>query len=187
MENIVRNHLPSDWKNPNFSHYKLKVVPPSSMLYHQLSSKATFWKVIQIETIENSHMYAQFLLKKEQYKLKFGNENVVKELFHCTSRDNLFEIAQSNFDFRQVSRSKFGNGVSFSPSPEYAHNVSGNDGCMIVCDVLVGASQIVGFPFWPNASLPSQTVDTTQSKNSKVFVKYCDNEFYPKYAITYTI
>lgn len=187
MEQLIQTYLPKDWsKMDDDVDYKLVKIKRKSKLFNELANKTKCYDdACTIYRIENPMLYAQFLLKKKQYELTLKKSNVVYELFHCTHEDFLDSIADSNFDYRQISRGKFGNGVCFSPDPDYAHKVAGNTGCMIVADVLIGHTSVVDWPYWPEYDLPSHPTDTTQNKNCTVYVKYQDNEFYPKYAVTY--
>lgn len=61
-----------------------------------------------------------YLLKKEEYKIKYGH---VKErkLIHCTTDSAVKEIIKDNFNWRLVVRGKYGIGTSFSPNADYAN------------------------------------------------------------------
>lgn len=136
----------------------------------------------KIVRIKNPFLYIQFCLQKEMY-IKDGGR--VIELFHDTAQCNIASIASSNLNYRLVRRSKFGQGVSFSPCPTYANKHSshsnGNNRAMTIADVLVHRLQEGS-----NTKIPNIGYDTTTGNNRKVYVKYFDNEFYPKYAVYYT-
>lgn len=64
-----------------------------------------------------------YILKKEEYNVRYGTVNELL-LFHATSAANVDPIRKDNFDWRKVSRGKFGLGSSFSDSAQYANNLA---------------------------------------------------------------
>jgi hypothetical protein len=81
---------------------------------------------------------------------------------------------------------KFGQGVSFSPSAAYANthckrNYSARR-AVIIAQVLVRATCDGHY----GMVLPNSGADTSTGNFHSVYVKYCDNEFYPKYVAYYT-
>lgn len=84
-----------------------------------------------------------------------------------------------------VTRAKFGQGVSFSPSANYANKQccknNGNERAMIICKVLVCAKHC-GYYM---TKLPNSGYDTTGDSRGNVYVKYHDDEFYPEYIAYY--
>lgn len=182
----LKNHLPSEWGIVYFSEeYKLEEIPPSSRLFRKLNAKVQGSFNLETEKIvrvKNPNLYLQYSLHKEMC-LKDGGR--VVELFHDTAQSNVTSIAATNLNYRFVSRSKFGYGVSFSPSPSYANKYSakenGSKRAMIIADVLVrrcyrGSSEVV---------VPKNGYDTTTGNGTNVYVKYFDNEFYPKCVVYY--
>jgi hypothetical protein len=110
----------------------------------------------------------------------------VKELFHATDIANIPSICTDNLDWRRSVRTKFGDGVSFTPSADYANTYCNRSvplkRAMIIADVLVSST-------WPGCQgmvLPPHGTDTSTGNGDYVFVKYSDNEFYPKYVASYT-
>jgi len=78
---------------------------------------------------------------------------------------------------------KFGSGVSFSPSAAYV-NIYCNGGigssrALIVARILVGISHEGDC----GTKLPCQGYDTTVGNCEQVYVKYYDNEFYPQHVV----
>ena len=137
-------------------------------------------KVVQVY---NPYLYSHFLIKKAEYETR--GHVVTRELYHDTGEDKVDSILTTNLDWRRVVRAKFGKGVSFSPDPAYANRQSshsnGTNRAMIVADVLIG-KKIDGNPC---QKLPPDGFDTTCGNNNSVYVKYYDNEFYPKYVVYY--
>ncbi|KAF5273436.1 hypothetical protein FQA39_LY07453 [Lamprigera yunnana] len=111
--------------------------------------------------------------------------SVVKELYHDTGSGKVQSILNKNLDRRYAHRVKYGYAVSFSPNPKYANQESsrnnGTSRAMIVADVLVHQSENVS----SSVILPSQGYDTTIGNCGQVYVKYYDDEFYPKFVVYY--
>jgi hypothetical protein len=108
------------------------------------------------------------------------------ELFHATDVSNIPSITTDNLDWRRSVRVKFGRGVSFSPEASYANkhcqpNYSALQ-AMIIAQVLVRTS----CGGYYGMILPNSSADTSTGNCGSVYVKYCDNEFYPKYVAYYT-
>jgi hypothetical protein len=124
-----------------------------------------------------------YLLKKEEYLQRHG---IVKELelFHATSPDNVPSITRNNLDWRRSVRTKFGEGVSFSPNASYANLHCNRNNppsrAMFIAKVLFhsacGGHSAMKLP------VPA---DTSTGNSGSVFVKYSDNEFYPTYVAYY--
>lgn len=77
--------------------------------------------VEEVFEIKNSFLEKMYELKKEEYNVRYRTVNELL-LFHATSAANVQSIRKDNFDWRKVSRGKFGLGSSFSDSAEYANN-----------------------------------------------------------------
>lgn len=180
-----RDHLPSDWGDVDFSQeYELEEIPAYSPMFYQLRAKCGYEHTTeQIVRVKNPFLYLQYTLHKEMYKKNGGR---VVELFHDTAQCNVHSIARNNLDYRYVRRSKFGKGISFSPSPFYANRYSsqgnGTRRAMIVADVLLHKEHRGRY----STKIPSYGYDGTYGNGYNVFVKFFDNEFYPKYVVYYT-
>jgi hypothetical protein len=120
---------------------------------------------------------------KEEYVKRYGSVTEM-ELFHATSTDNIWSITRNNFDWRRSVRTKFGEGVSFSPSARYANlhcnRRNPSRRAMFVAKVLVNSS-CNGHSMM---KLPVDA-DTSTGNDGSVYVKYSDNEFYPTYVAYY--
>lgn len=178
-------HLPGDWIT--YGNSDITEIHSSSSLYNSLKNEICNYSfclaVTKIERVENKHLYSQYLIKKEEYKAR-GCLTELK-LYHDTAQDNIPSIVRTNLDYRRVHRAKYGTGVSFSPYPAYANKQSARSNgklrAMIVADVLIGNQEHVRY----GSILPSNSYDTTVGGYNNVYVKYFDNEFYPKYIISY--
>ncbi|KAF2901082.1 hypothetical protein ILUMI_05138 [Ignelater luminosus] len=188
VSNVIQQYLPAHWTNMRYCYedYELVELPPHSTEYRTLSSRVngTFnLGTHKIARVQNPYLYTQFLLKKEEYATR-GHVNVC-ELYHDTAEHKIDSIISGNLDWRLASRVKYGKGVSFSPSPSYANQESsranGTDRAMVVADVLLGKLEIVS----GCKELPTNGYDTTIGNCGQVYVKYYDNEFYPKFIVYY--
>ncbi|KAF5273469.1 hypothetical protein FQA39_LY07486 [Lamprigera yunnana] len=189
METIISHYVPSEWQTSNVYNFNKPIeydIPTHNSLYEQLSRKVSGnfnLGVTRITRVENRHLYGLFLINKEEYESR--GFTVVKELYHDTGRDKVQNILNKNLDRRYAHRVKYGRGVSFSPNPNYANQESsrhnGTSRAMIVADVLVHQYETV----YSTVDLPSQGCDTTIGNDGQVYVKYYDNEFYPKFVIYY--
>lgn len=181
-----RNHLPSDWGKVDFSdEYVLEDIPSDSQLFRNLRQKVDgsyMGTVEKIVRVKNPYIYLQYLLHKEMYEKNGGR---VVELFHDTAQRNVHSIAGTNLNYRCVSRGKYGQGISFSPSPSYAHRYSsrrnGIFSAMFIADVLLHKEHEGDY----STKIPNSGYNGTWGNAFQVYVKYFDNEFYPKYVVYY--
>lgn len=124
-----------------------------------------------------------YLLTKEEYVKRYGHVTEM-ELFHATGAHNIPSITRNNLDWRRSVRTKFGEGVSFSPDAGYANRQCNRSNpltrAMFVAKVLVHSS----CSGHSAMTLPS-LADTSTGNSGSVYVKYRDNEFYPTYVAYY--
>jgi hypothetical protein len=143
-------------------------------------------KIDTVERVQNPYLWGSYMLKKEEY-INYLGLGVVNEekLFHATAKGNVYSIVRNNFDWRRTKRTRYGHGVSFTPSAEYANtycnNKAGTMRALILARVLVKMATKGHY----GTKLPPPPNDTTTGKNGKVVVKYADNEFYPEYVVYY--
>ncbi|KAI4454957.1 poly [adp-ribose] polymerase [Holotrichia oblita] len=165
-------------------HYKEFELSKYSRLYQDLELQGVE-NVKRITRVECPYLYGLFLLTKAEYESRGVTFSVTK-LFHDTAEDKINSILNTNLDRRMACRVKFGRGVSFSPSTVYANKQSsrsnGRKRAMIVADVLIGNQEECDCY---GQDLPSGDNDTTIGNSGKVYVKFYDNEFYPKYIMYY--
>lgn len=130
-------------------------------------------KINEIVKVNNLYLYSHFLIKKAEYETR--GSMYIRELYHDTAESNVDSILKTNLDWQRIYRGKYGYGVSFSPSPEYASKWStrsnGYSRAMIVADVLIGKSTAVG----SSVILPPDDCDTTTDIELEVCVKFYDN------------
>jgi hypothetical protein len=144
-------------------------------------------KIDKVERVQNPYLWGSYVLKKEEY-MNYPGFDIVKEekLFHATAEENINSIVLNNLDWRRTKRTRYGHGVSFSPSAEYASTYcspnAGSARALILARVLVKMATKGHY----GTKLPPPPFDTTTGKHGNVVVKYADNEFYPEYVLYYT-
>jgi len=140
----------------------------------------------EVVRVQNPYLWGCYLLKKEECINRSDYSITEKVLFHATSQSNVDSITEDNLDWRRSVRTKFGCGVSFSPSATYANTWCnrdiGSDRALIVARVLVGNSHGGGY----YTTLPHEGYDTTDGRCKQVYVKYYDHEFYPEHVVYYS-
>jgi len=139
----------------------------------------------KVVRVQNPYLWGCHLLKKDECIKCSCHPVTEKVLFHATSQSNIDSITKNNLDWRRSVQTKFGCGVSFSPSATYANTYCnrdiGSSRALIVARVLVGISHEGRH----GTVLPCQGYDTTEGNDEQVYVKYYDNEFYPEHVVYY--
>ncbi|KAK7866681.1 hypothetical protein R5R35_003225 [Gryllus longicercus] len=187
---ILSACTPRTWE-PMTSEMKLFHLSETSKEFKNVVRKVNRTLNVPVKSvlrIENPYLWGCYQLKKLEY---ITNEVPVREmeLFHCTAQTNIPSIATNNLNWRKCIRSRFGEGISFSPSAAYANYYAnqeiGMDRALILTTVLVGR-EILGEK---TMSHPPKLFDTSFGRKygeTIVYVKYCDYEFYPSYVAYYT-
>ncbi|XP_060879749.1 protein mono-ADP-ribosyltransferase PARP12-like [Metopolophium dirhodum] len=145
----------------------------------------------QIRLVHVPQMYGMYMLREEELKLTIGRSVQKKLLFHVTTEARAMESLDSGLDWRRSRRNKFGCGVSFSDDADYANFYADNftseeTRVIMICSVLVSETYVVPRQNDGNSLVvPPSRADTTVSDNSRVYVKYNDNDFYPLYFVHY--
>ncbi|KAJ4441515.1 hypothetical protein ANN_11371 [Periplaneta americana] len=186
---VLDKHTPSTWDSmSSYSEVKLVELSEYSSEYEEVKSKIKETSRILIKKVvrvQNPYLWGCYQLKKAECTLRAPSSVEEKKLFHATAQDNIESITEDNLDWRRSWRTKYGEGVSFSPYARYANtycNLScGTRRAFILARVLVGKSAEGNY----STELPPPDCDTTVSYDDNVIVKYCDNEFYPEYIAYY--
>lgn len=180
LEEILKDPLAKYWEANEWNPCALREVEKGSIeynrietLFYQTSRGITLKK---IERVENPYLLGSYLLKRK----KLQQDGVVSErdFFHGTRECYVDDICTFNFDWRKSKGCKFGQGVSFTPEVSYAQHYT-CDGVIILARVLVG-KVITGSNL---TILPPEGFDTTWNGKGTVYVKYEDDDFYPRYVI----
>ena len=191
LESAKKGHQPSTWNDMTAgTEVVLVKLTKGSQEYKSVMSKVNLrwmpeYGPEKIVRVQNPYLWGCYLLKKAECINRSGCSVTEKVLFHATGQSNIDSITKNNLDWRRSVRTKFGCGVSFSPSASYAETWCNRGiGCyraLIVAKVLVGNSHGGGY----GTELPRAGCDTTVGNRGQVYVKYYDHEFYPEYVIYY--
>lgn len=152
----------------------------------KVSNKSSNY-VDNIERIENHYLMSAYLLKREEYRNRYGGNFQEELLFHGTKKQNVYSICMNNFDWRRNGENRrrcYGQGVAFTSISFYATHSTDK---MEESKVIIVAKVLLGKIFQSANTLiiPPVGYDTTQINKGKDFIKFDDNEFYPAYVITY--
>ncbi|KAK7866680.1 hypothetical protein R5R35_003224 [Gryllus longicercus] len=188
---LVNICTPSTWQGMS-SEMLLYDLPQESEEFNSVRRQIHSTLTVHVKSVirvQNPYLWGSYQLKKMEYKAKNISVREI-QMFHCTAESNIDSIATNNLDWRRSTRSKFGQGVSFSPSAEYANKYAnfniGTDRALILTSVLVGR-ETQGYE---SMKFPPKLYDTSFGNRNRngtlVYVKYCDHEFYPKYVAYYT-
>ncbi|KAJ9587299.1 hypothetical protein L9F63_019175, partial [Diploptera punctata] len=163
-------------------------LPKSSVEYKDVVRRINSTLMVAIKKVvkvDNRLLKDYYNQNKEKYRISLNGIFQEMQLFHATAERNVESIVTYNFDKNRTVRSKFGRGVSFSPSAEYANRYCnrnvGYNRALILTKVLVGKSHAGSY----STHQPMDGYDTTTGNQGKVYVKYKDNEFYPEYVAYY--
>ena len=188
VDEVIINHLPEKWSDMDFDEVKTIKLHHKSQEFQDVREKIQSTLnvfIYKVMRVQNPYLWGSYLLMKGEYKKRLNKSPRELLLFHATSQKNVESIVQDNFDWRCTKRSKFGKGVSFSPSAKYANTYcnsnAGNKRALILTKVLVGKCH----PGEHWMKVPSDDRDTTLGNGNRVYVKYGDNEFYPQYVAYY--
>ncbi|KAJ8979424.1 hypothetical protein NQ317_002204 [Molorchus minor] len=185
-------HFTWDLKNYGKEAYKLVDLEQTSSEYCRIKqsfdlSMKKRYTVTKIR-VENPYLLVQYNLKKWHKQSKYVG-CVERQLFHGTSKHNIEQICCFNFNWRLAGNCvghRFGRGISFCAIINVFQSLPKKlplpQRIMFVVDVLIGSS-CIGSPLM---TIPTGSCDTSQKPDGQVIVKYEDNDFYPKYIITYS-
>lgn len=139
-------------------------------------------RVVSVRKVNNPYLKKAFELKRH---LHYDNLQP-QRLFHGTKFKYVDNICTYNFDWRLGGCEKghrYGKGVNFSTSAYFATCFCDKSKrkVMIMADVLIDEVK----PGNINMVVPPRGSDTTTGKDGTIFVKFYDNEFYPRYVIEF--
>lgn len=138
--------------------------------------------VKSVRKVNNPYLKKAFELKRH---LCYGGSHP-QQLFHGTKEKYVDNICTYNFNWRLGGCEKghrYGKGVNFSTSAYFATFFCDKNKrkVMIMADVLIDEVK----PGNINMVVPPRGSDTTTGKDGTVFVKFYDNEFFPRYVIDF--
>lgn len=193
LYSIYRRHL-----GPYNTDVNIEILEEGSRDYNFIHRKfmcttQAHYRVYQIERVNNMFLKLFYLLKKEEYEILYGKNNVKEEiLFHGSTSQNISRICVQNFNWRCHKRQcLFGKGVNFSDISNYASNYCEKTELRVMiaakvlrCNSCNGTNNMV-LPPYLNENKKIR-YDASQKPDGNVIVKYNDDEFYPEYVIYFT-
>ncbi|XP_069696805.1 protein mono-ADP-ribosyltransferase PARP11-like [Periplaneta americana] len=186
---VLDKFKPSTWSTMSAdSEVELITVPSRGSQFQKVEAKIHDTLAVSIDSVkrvQNPYLWGCYLLKKAECKERQPS-TIETYLFHATAQRNVQSIVEGNLDWRRSSRTRYGQGVSFSPRASYANKycnrMVGSRRALLMCRVLVGKSHDGCYI----TELPREGCCTTMGNGGSVYVKYYDNEFYPEYVAYYT-
>ncbi|ROL54816.1 Poly [ADP-ribose] polymerase 14 [Anabarilius grahami] len=153
--------------------------------------------IIEIERVQNSALWRNYMIKKEEMEEKNKHKNNEKRLFHGTGPDKTDQINHHGFNrsFAGMHGAMYGNGTYFAVDPNYSAqgyskpDVNGHKR-MYLARVLVGdfTQGKPGLPVPPVKSSNSADLYNSVTDNINIpsmFVIFHDVQAYPEYLITF--
>ncbi|KAL1266727.1 hypothetical protein QQF64_002402 [Cirrhinus molitorella] len=153
--------------------------------------------IIEIERVQNSALWKNYMIKKEELEVKNKHTNNEKLLFHGTGPDKTDQINHHGFNrsFSGMHGAMYGNGSYFAVDPHYSAqgyskpDVNGYKRMYLV-RVLVGdfTQGKRGLPVPPAKSSNSADLYNSVTDNMThptMFVIFNDVQAYPEYLITF--
>uniref|UniRef100_A0A8C1WAV4 Poly [ADP-ribose] polymerase n=1 Tax=Cyprinus carpio TaxID=7962 RepID=A0A8C1WAV4_CYPCA len=202
LEDAAQSALPSHWEDMKGQAVVLVKIRAGSKEYAEVETEFTSTglssnSIITIERVQNSALWRNYMIKKEELEDKNKHKNNEKRLFHGTGPDNIDQINNNGFNrsFAGMHAAMYGNGTYFAVDPNYsAQGYSAPDANghkrMYLARVLVGdfTQGKRGLPVPPakrsnSADLYNSVTDNMS--NPTMFVIFNDVQAYPEYLITF--
>ncbi|XP_065146257.2 protein mono-ADP-ribosyltransferase PARP14-like [Paramisgurnus dabryanus] len=193
--------LPSNWDDMKGKSVILVNLTSTSNEYADVEKEfrrtGLTFNIIQIERVQNSTLWKNYMIKKEDLEAKNKHKNNEKLLFHGTAPDKIDHINHHGFNrsFAGMNGAMYGNGTYFAVDPSYsAQGYSKPDASghkrMYLAKVLVGdftqgkAGMLVP-PAKSSISADLYNSVTDNTNNPTMFVIFNDVQAYPEYLITF--
>ncbi|KAK2871251.1 hypothetical protein Q8A67_023778 [Cirrhinus molitorella] len=197
----AQNPLPSNWEDMKGQPVVLVKLTEGSKEFTDVEKEFRRTnltnKIINIERVQNSSLWKNYMIKKEELEDKNKHKNNEKLLFHGTGPDKTDQINNHGFNrsFAGMNGAMYGNGSYFAVDPHYsAQGYSRPDAKghkrMYLVRVLVGdfTQGKQGLPVPPAKSSNSADLYnsvTDNMTNPAMFVIFNDVQAYPEYLITF--
>ncbi|ROL54451.1 Poly [ADP-ribose] polymerase 14 [Anabarilius grahami] len=197
----AQSPLPSDWEDMTGKSVALVKLTAGSNEYNEVEKEFRRTNltsnIIEIERVQNSALWRNFMIKKEEMEEKNKHKNNEKRLFHGTGPDKTDQINHHGFNrsFAGTHGAMYGNGTYFAVDPSYSAQGYSNPDAnghkrMYLARVLVGdfTQGKQGLPVPPAKSSKSADLYnsvTDNINNPSMFVIFHDVQAYPEYLITF--
>lgn len=155
------------------------------------------FKIVQIERVQNSTLWKNYMIKKEELEAKNKHKNNEKFLFHGTGPDKTDQINHHGFNrsYAGMHGAMYGNGTYFAVDSSYsAQGYSQPDANghkrmylarVLVGDFTQGRQGILVPPAKSSSSADLYNSVTDNTNNPTMFVIFNDVQAYPEYLITF--
>nr|XP_055063231.1 protein mono-ADP-ribosyltransferase PARP14-like [Misgurnus anguillicaudatus] len=193
--------LPSNWDDMKGKSVVLVNLTATSNEYADVEKEfrrtGLTSNIIQIERVQNSTLWKNYMIKKEELEAKNNHKNNEKLLFHGTAPDSTDHINHHGFNrsFAGTHGAMYGNGTYFAVDPKYsARGYSQPDASghkrmylarVLVGDFTQGKAGIVVPPAKSSNSADLYNSVTDNIINPSMFVIFNDVQAYPEYLITF--
>ncbi|XDV54105.1 hypothetical protein PO909_022468 [Leuciscus waleckii] len=201
LQAAAQSSLPSDWEDMKGNSVVLVKLKADSNEYAEVEKEfkrtGLTSNIIEIERIQNSALWRNYTIKKEELEEKNKHKNNEQRLFHCTGPDKTDQINHHGFNrsYAGTHGAMYGNGTYFAVDPSYSAqgysklDVNGHKR-MYLARVLVGdfTQGKPGLPVPPAKSSNSADLYnsvTDNISNPTMFVIFNDVQAYPEYLITF--
>ncbi|XP_058644826.1 protein mono-ADP-ribosyltransferase PARP14 isoform X2 [Onychostoma macrolepis] len=200
-EAAVKSALPSHWQDMKGQSVVLVKLTAGSKEYAEVEKEFRRTNltnnIIEIERVQNSALWKNYMIKKEELEDKNNHKNNEKLLFHGTGPDKTDQINHHGFNrsFAGMNGAMYGNGSYFAVDPNYsAQGYSRPDAKghkrMYLVRALVGdfTQGKQGLPVPPakrSSSADLFNSVTDNMTNPTMFVIFNDVQAYPEYLITF--
>ncbi|KAI7793217.1 protein mono-ADP-ribosyltransferase PARP14-like [Triplophysa rosa] len=193
--------LPSHWKDMTGHAVDLVKLTEGSNEYGDVEKEfnrtGLTFKIIQIERVQNSTLWKNYMIKKEELEAKNKHKNNEKLLFHGTGPDKTDQINHHGFNrsYAGMHGAMYGNGTYFAVDARYsAKGYSKPDANghkrmylarVLVGDFTQGKPGILVPPAKSSNSADLYNSVTDNTNSPSMFVIFNDVQAYPEYLITF--
>ncbi|XP_048033781.1 protein mono-ADP-ribosyltransferase PARP14-like [Megalobrama amblycephala] len=201
LQDAAQSSLPSHWEDMKGKPVVLVKLTAGLNEYAEVEKEfkrtGLSSNIIEIERVQNSTLWRNYMIKKEELEDKNQHKNIEKRLFHGTGPNKTDQINHHGFNrsYAGTHGAMYGNGTYFAVDPRYSAqgyskpDVNGHKR-MYLARVLVGdfTQGKPGLPVPPAKSSNSADLYnsvTDNINNPTMFVIFNDVQAYPEYLITF--
>ncbi|KAA0703895.1 Poly [ADP-ribose] polymerase 14 [Triplophysa tibetana] len=193
--------LPSHWNDMKGQTVDLVKLTEGSKEYGDVEKEfmktGLTFKIIQIDRVQNSTLWKNYMIKKEELEVKNKHKNNEMLLFHGTGPDKTDHINHHGFNrsYAGIHGAMYGNGTYFAVDASYsAQGYSKPDAAghkrmylarVLVGDFTQGKQGILVPPAKSSNSADLYNSVTNNTNSPTMFVIFNDVQAYPEYLITF--
>ncbi|XP_073770749.1 protein mono-ADP-ribosyltransferase PARP14 [Danio rerio] len=200
LEDAARSSLPSHWEDMTGKPVVVVKLKTDSKEYADVEKEFTrtgLSNIIKIERVQNSTLWRNYMIKKEELEDKNQHKNNERHLFHGTGSNKTDQINHHGFNrsYAGMHGAMYGNGSYFAVDPRYsARGYSKPDANghkrmylarVLVGDFTQGSSGLLVPPAKSSSNADLYNSVTDNMSNPTMFVIFNDVQAYPEYLITF--